>query len=92
MTLRCMPVVALHLARSLRRRRRGAQGNINLVEAAARSGVKRFVLVTSIGTGDSRDAPPAQARPRVRRRARFVLTVPVCSVAAERAPGGAAPC
>lgn len=37
------------------------QGNINLIEAAARSGVKRFVLVTSIGTGDSKDAPPAQA-------------------------------
>ncbi|KAK9820970.1 hypothetical protein WJX81_003448 [Elliptochloris bilobata] len=37
-----------------------SQGNINLIEAAARSGVKRFVLVTSIGTGDSKDAPPAQ--------------------------------
>ena len=38
------------------------QGNINLIEEAARSGVKRFVLVTSIGTGDSKDAPPAQVR------------------------------
>ena len=35
-------------------------GNINLIEAAAAKGVKRFVLVTSIGAGDSRDAPPAQ--------------------------------
>mmetsp|Transcript_8323 Transcript_8323/g.20579 ORF Transcript_8323/g.20579 Transcript_8323/m.20579 type:complete len:299 (-) Transcript_8323:101-997(-) len=35
-------------------------GNINLIEAAAKAGVKRFVLVTSIGTGDSKDAPPAQ--------------------------------
>ena len=38
------------------------QGNINLIDEAARSGVKRFVLVTSIGTGDSKDAPPAQVR------------------------------
>ena len=35
-------------------------GNINLVEAAVAKGVKKFVLVTSIGCGDSRDAPPAQ--------------------------------
>ena len=35
-------------------------GNIKLIEAAAAKGVKRFVLVTSIGTGDSKDAPPAQ--------------------------------
>lgn len=34
------------------------QGNINLIEQAAKRGVKRFVLVTSIGTGDSKDAPP----------------------------------
>ena len=27
------------------------QGNINLIEAALRHGVKKFVLVTSIGTG-----------------------------------------
>ncbi|GMH40572.1 hypothetical protein BSKO_08476 [Bryopsis sp. KO-2023] len=33
-------------------------GNINLIEAAAEKGVKRFVLVTSIGAGDSKDAPP----------------------------------
>ena len=36
------------------------QGNINLIEAAAKKGVKKFVLVTSIGTGDSKDAPPTQ--------------------------------
>lgn len=35
-------------------------GNINLIEAAAKKGVKRFILVTSIGTGDSKDAPPRQ--------------------------------
>ena len=35
-------------------------GNVNLIEAAAAKGVKKFVLVTSIGCGDSRDAPPAQ--------------------------------
>ena len=33
------------------------QGNINLINAAAAAGVKKFVLVTSIGTGDSKDAP-----------------------------------
>lgn len=27
------------------------QGNINLIDAAVRHGVKKFVLVTSIGTG-----------------------------------------
>ena len=36
------------------------QGNINLIEAAAKKGVKKFILVTSIGTGDSKDAPPTQ--------------------------------
>ena len=36
------------------------QGNINLIDAAVAKGVKKFVLVTSIGTGDSRDAPPSQ--------------------------------
>lgn len=33
-------------------------GNINLIEAAAAKGVRKFVLVTSIGCGNSRDAPP----------------------------------
>ncbi|KAI3434499.1 hypothetical protein D9Q98_002574 [Chlorella vulgaris] len=36
-----------------------SQGNINLIEAAVRHGVKKFVLVTSIGTGDSKAATPA---------------------------------
>mmetsp|Transcript_11964 Transcript_11964/g.30548 ORF Transcript_11964/g.30548 Transcript_11964/m.30548 type:complete len:316 (+) Transcript_11964:24-971(+) len=35
-------------------------GNINLIEAAVEKGVKRFILVTSIGTGDSKNAPPPQ--------------------------------
>jgi NAD(P)H-binding len=34
-----------------------SQGNINLIEQAVQSGVKKFVLVTSIGTGGSKDAP-----------------------------------
>ena len=33
------------------------EGNINLINAAMEAGVKKFVLVTSIGTGDSKDAP-----------------------------------
>jgi NAD(P)H-binding len=37
-----------------------SEGNINLIKSAIQKGVKRFVLVTSIGTGDSRDAPPQQ--------------------------------
>lgn len=32
----------------------GTQGNINLIDAAVRHGVKKFVLVTSIGTGAQR--------------------------------------
>jgi len=36
------------------------QGNINVINAAKKKGVKKFVLVTSIGTGDSKDAPPEQ--------------------------------
>lgn len=35
-----------------------SSGNINIIAEAVRRGVKKFVLVTSIGTGDSRDAPP----------------------------------
>ena len=34
-----------------------SEGNINLIEQAAQNGVKKFVLITSIGTGDSKDAP-----------------------------------
>jgi nucleoside-diphosphate-sugar epimerase len=37
-----------------------AQGNINLIDAAVAKGVKKFVLVTSIGTGNSKLAPPSQ--------------------------------
>lgn len=33
------------------------QGNINLIEAAIKKGVKRFILVTSIGCGPTKDAP-----------------------------------
>ena len=36
------------------------EGNINLIEAAAKKGVKKFILLTSIGVGDSKDAPPQQ--------------------------------
>ena len=36
------------------------QGNINLIEAAAKKGVKKFILLTSIGVGNSKDAPPQQ--------------------------------
>jgi putative NADH-flavin reductase len=35
-------------------------GNITLIEAAARHGVKKFILVTSIGAGDSKQATPPQ--------------------------------
>ena len=35
-----------------------AEGNINAIDAAKAAGVRRFVLVTSIGVGDSRDAMP----------------------------------
>eukprot|EP01025_Chloroclados_australasicus_P029391 TRINITY_DN29379_c0_g1_i3.p2 TRINITY_DN29379_c0_g1~~TRINITY_DN29379_c0_g1_i3.p2 ORF type:complete len:288 (+),score=44.61 TRINITY_DN29379_c0_g1_i3:42-905(+) len=34
-----------------------SEGNINLINAAMARGVKKFVLVTSIGTGNSKDAP-----------------------------------
>ncbi|KAK9816215.1 hypothetical protein WJX74_009237 [Apatococcus lobatus] len=37
-----------------------SEGNMNLIRQAAKSGVKKFILVTSIGTGDSKDAPPEQ--------------------------------
>jgi nucleoside-diphosphate-sugar epimerase len=37
-----------------------SEGNINLINAAIANGVERFVLITSIGTGDSKDAPPPQ--------------------------------
>jgi uncharacterized protein YbjT (DUF2867 family) len=37
-------------------------GNRNIMEAAKAAGVRRFVFVTVIGTGDSRDAVPPLAR------------------------------
>ncbi|MBW4510086.1 MAG: SDR family oxidoreductase [Scytonematopsis contorta HA4267-MV1] len=36
-------------------------GNKNLIDAAVKAGVKKFILVTSIGTGNSVDALPPQA-------------------------------
>ena len=33
------------------------EGNINVINAAMQAGVKKFILITSIGTGDSKDAP-----------------------------------
>ncbi|GAQ86698.1 hypothetical protein KFL_003050100 [Klebsormidium nitens] len=35
-----------------------SEGNINLINAAKKAGIKKFILVTSIGTGDSWDAIP----------------------------------
>ena len=35
-----------------------SEGNIALIDACVAKGIKKFVLVTSIGTGDSKDAPP----------------------------------
>jgi len=37
-----------------------SEGNINVINAAMEAGVKKFVLVTSIGTGDSKVAPAQQ--------------------------------
>ena len=34
----------------------GSRGNINIIEAAVKKGVKKFVLVTSLGCGDTKDA------------------------------------
>jgi nucleoside-diphosphate-sugar epimerase len=39
-----------------------SQGNINVIEAAAAKGVKKFVLITSIGCGDTKDAPGEQVK------------------------------
>lgn len=39
-----------------------SQGNINLIEAAEKAGVKKLVLVTSVGVGDSKEAAPPQVR------------------------------
>lgn len=37
-----------------------SQGNINIIEAALKKGVRKFILITSIGCGDSKDATPPQ--------------------------------
>jgi nucleoside-diphosphate-sugar epimerase len=37
-------------------------GNQNLIEAAERAGIRRFILVSTIGAGDSRAAAPLAAR------------------------------
>ncbi len=37
-------------------------GNRNIIDAAKAAGVRRFVFVTVIGAGDSRDAAPSMAR------------------------------
>ena len=39
------------------------EGNRNIVDAAEHAGVKRFVLITSVGAGDSRVALPANLLP-----------------------------
>ena len=39
-----------------------SEGNINAMDAAAAAGVNRFILVSSIGVGDSKDALPWIAR------------------------------
>lgn len=40
--------------------RADSEGNLNLIEAAFKKGVKKFVLVTSIGVGSSSGAPSPQ--------------------------------
>jgi uncharacterized protein YbjT (DUF2867 family) len=35
-----------------------SEGNINVIEAAAKYGVKKFILVTSIGAGESKAGTP----------------------------------
>ena len=39
-----------------------SQGNVNLIEAAEKARVKKVVLVTSVGVGDSKEAAPPQVR------------------------------
>ena len=66
------------------------QGNINLINAAREKGVKKFVLVTSIGTGNSRDAPPSQ----VHRSSTlpFRHSIFICCVAFTPGPAFASTC
>ena len=37
-----------------------SQGNINLIEAALKKGVRKFIMVSSIGAGDSKNATPPE--------------------------------
>jgi hypothetical protein len=39
-----------------------AQGNINMIQAAMKKGVKKFVFVTSLGCGSSKDSIGEQVR------------------------------
>lgn len=38
-----------------------SEGNINVIDAAIKKGVKKFILVTSVGCGNSKDAPGEHA-------------------------------
>jgi nucleoside-diphosphate-sugar epimerase len=55
-------VVSTLGARAVKGTRPDFEGNRNAVDAARSAGVKRFVLVTVIGAGDSLDASPWIAR------------------------------
>jgi uncharacterized protein YbjT (DUF2867 family) len=55
-------VVSTLGARTVKEPRPDFEGNRNAVDAAKAAGVKRFVLVTVIGAGNSLDASPALAR------------------------------
>ncbi len=39
-----------------------SEGNINVIDAAIKKGVKKFILVTSVGCGNSKDRSPAPHR------------------------------
>lgn len=47
---------------SVKDARADGDGNINLIEAAVKKGVKKFVLITSVGCGSSKAAPGEQVR------------------------------
>lgn len=65
------------------------EGNINIINAAAEAGVKKFVLVTSIGTGDSKDAPGEQVynvlKPVLLEKEKAEAALKVCRTRAARA-------
>ncbi len=58
-----MDAVVSTLGGSVKDPRADGEGNINIIEAAAKKGVKKFILVTSVGCGDSKDAPGEQVGP-----------------------------